>query len=180
MAVLFFGTCSPGFTAGSRQGEPEEAVFTICTPYQDGESAFLQFLSKARKKVRIAIYGFTDPAITATLIDLYKRGIDVQLLMDKTQAAGHTERDQVAALQSAGVPIIIGKSAVHHQLCHVKFCIVDDEWVEDGSWNYSCSANEQDNILNFVHSTKRAAFFDQYWHHIKQDMLLQQKICQSE
>lgn len=145
------------------------SLTTFFTPYQDAESQYLAFLDKAESKVRVAIYGFTDPRICDELIKLKNKGVDVQIVMDKTQAAGTTQRTLVAKLQAAKIPLKIGKSKFN-QIMHCKFTTVDDKMVEDGSWNYSPTASKQDNFLNFSDDPARVKMFNQFWNQIRMDM----------
>lgn len=150
---------------------PSKVYFT---PYDDGLTPYLELLDRAQKNVYIAIYGFTEPAITDKLIELHKRGIQVHIVMDKSQSRGKYQSLQTMALQDAGIDLVIGTSAVHGQIMHDKFTVVDNRYVEVGSWNYTTSATKQDNVLIFSDSSILAAQFMGYWEHIHNDMLAQQ------
>ncbi len=139
-------------------------MLTVFTPYDDVKQPFLDFLNSAQSSVRMCAYGFTDPEICDTLIKLHKRGVDVSIVMDKTQAAGKYQKGLVKRLQKEGIPLFIGKSAVKNQLIHAKFVVIDEDKVEDGSWNYSNSASMQDNTLNFsFNDPDRAKRFTKFW-----------------
>jgi len=145
---------------------------TYLTPYDDAEVRFLQFLDLAKNRCYIASYSITNPHIIEKLIQLHNRGVDVQVLTDKTQAAGKKEQIALAILYENNVPVFVGRS-VAHALMHCKFCVIDDHLVEDGSWNFTASANKEDNILNFVDSKPRAKAFLAYWLKIRRDMVVQ-------
>ena len=100
---------------------------------------------------------------------MHNRGVDVEILTDKTQAAGKREQAVLAVLQENHIAVFAGRS-VDHALMHCKFCVIDDHLVEDGSWNYTTSANKEDNVLNFVDSKERAKEFLVYWLKIRGDM----------
>jgi len=142
---------------------------TYLTPYDDAETRFLQFLDQAKVKCYIASYSITNPNIINKLIQLHDRGVDVEVLTDKTQAAGKRERLALAALEESNIIVFAGRSA-ENALMHCKFCVIDDHLVEDGSWNFTTSANREDNILNFVDSKQRATKFTNYWLKIRSDM----------
>jgi phosphatidylserine/phosphatidylglycerophosphate/cardiolipin synthase-like enzyme len=148
---------------------PVTVVETYLTPYDDVEDRFLQFLDQAKSRCYIASYSITNPDIINKLIQLHDRGVDVEIVTDKTQAAGKREVAAIAALEENHIPVFAGRS-VAHALMHCKFCIIDDHLVEDGSWNFTTSANKEDNILNFIDSKPRAAHFLNYWLKIQQDM----------
>jgi phosphatidylserine/phosphatidylglycerophosphate/cardiolipin synthase-like enzyme len=148
---------------------PEVSVRTYLTPYQDGETHFLQFLDAAKSKCYIASYSITNPNIINKLVQLHSRGVDVEVITDKTQASGRSEQAALMVLQQNRIPLFIGKSA-DNALMHCKFVVVDDYLVEDGSWNFTCSASRQDNVLNFSNSKDRAKQFMDYWLKIRSDM----------
>jgi phosphatidylserine/phosphatidylglycerophosphate/cardiolipin synthase-like enzyme len=145
------------------------AVETYLTPYDNAEARLITFLDLAQRYCYIASYSITNPNIVNKLIQLHSRGVDVQVITDRTQAGGHSEQAAIAALQANGIPVFAGKS-VDHALMHCKFCVIDDHLVEDGSWNFTASANREDNILNFVDSRQRAIQFFNYWLKIKSDL----------
>jgi len=144
---------------------------TIFTPSEQGLPSYLQFLDQAKKSVFIAAYGFTEPSIVDKLIELKeKRGVTVRLVLDRSQSHGTYQRPQIERLRQAGIEVVIGTSPSHGQIMHNKFTVIDYEWVEDGSWNYSRSADFQGNVLNFVHSTERAKNFILTWQYLYNHM----------
>ena len=148
---------------------PPITVETYLTPYDDVEGRFLQFLDSAKSRCYIASYSITNPDVIYKLIQLHNRGVDVEVLTDKTQAAGKREQAALEALEENHISVFAGRS-VAHALMHCKFCVIDDHLVEDGSWNFTTSANKEDNILNFVDSKPRAKMFLSYWLKIQRDM----------
>ena len=148
---------------------PLVALETYITPYDNAENRLLQFLDQAKIRCYIASYSLTNPNIINKLIQLHYRGVDVQAITDRTQAAGRNEQAALAALEANGISIFAGKSVVN-ALMHCKFCVVDDHLVEDGSWNFTVSANREDNILNFADSKERANQFLNYWFRIRSDL----------
>ncbi len=145
------------------------AIETYLTPYDNAEARLIAFLDQAQRYCYIASYSITNPNIVNKLIQLHSRGVDVEVLTDKTQAAGHSEQAALQLLQENHIPVFIGKS-IANALMHCKFCLIDDHLVEDGSWNFTASANREDNILNFVDSKQRAMQFLNYWQKIRSDM----------
>ncbi|MBX9685880.1 MAG: FAM83 family protein [Candidatus Obscuribacterales bacterium] len=170
LALVFSG----GFYAGLKYAEPQtiagngelvavQEIETVFTPYQNGLGAYLNFLSKAKQSVLIACYGFTEADIVDKLIELKNKNVSVKLLLDRSQSAGPYQKVQIERLRKAGIEVVVGTSEKSGQIMHNKFTIVDGEWVEDGSWNYSNSADKQANTQNYVHSKKRAELFTEYW-----------------
>ena len=80
---------------------PPITVETYLTPYDDAESRFLQFLDQAKNRCYIASYSITNPNIIKKLVQLHDRGVDVQVLTDKTQSAGKKEQKTGAGKRGA-------------------------------------------------------------------------------
>lgn len=139
----------------------EEQVYV--SPEEDVVTPFLNLVRSAKKSVHISIFGFHIPQLTDALIDQHNAGVDVSLIFDHSQAQGKAEAPELAKLQAAGVPFLIGTSWVEGQLLHAKVSVIDEEWVEDGSWNYSESASKQDNTFRVTHSPQLAHFYLRNW-----------------
>jgi phosphatidylserine/phosphatidylglycerophosphate/cardiolipin synthase-like enzyme len=144
-------------------------VESYLTPYDNAEARLIAFLDQAQHCCYVASYGITNRNVINKLVELHNRGVDVEVLTDRTQAAGKSENAALTTLAANGISVFAGKS-VDNALMHCKFCVIDDHLVEDGSWNFTASANKQDNILNFVDSRQRAAQFLAYWQKIRKDM----------
>ena len=135
---------------------------TYFSPDDDTTKAYLDFLGTAKHKVRVADYSFNMDAVVELLISLHQKGLDVKLVLDKSQAAGLTEKPEIAKLRAAGVDFVIGTSE-KHKIMHNKFTILDDVWVQSGSWNYTNAASDENNFFDVEHSPFRASKFSAQW-----------------
>jgi len=141
----------------------------MCTPYDDVQTAVLKFLDTAKQQVLVAGYSITNPVIVEKLIELKTKGLDVEVITDTQQAAGASERQAISTMQAYGVQVFIGKSK-YHQLMHCKFIVIDDTASEDGSYNYTKSANYQDNVAHFNDDPELAKQLHSFWNQIKADL----------
>lgn len=116
------------------------------SPDDDLEKAFLDFVQSARRKVRICDYSFNLPALVDLLIEQKSAGLDIGLVLDRSQAAGPTERPQLDRLRAAGVPMVIGTSS-KHKIIHDKYAVIDDEAVLYGSFNFTVAAQSENNFF---------------------------------
>ena len=101
--------------------------------------------------------------LTAELADARLRGVDVIVVLDKSN---RTQRSSVAELaQRAGIPTLIDD---RHAIAHNKIMIIDDRIVITGSYNFSRAA-EKSNAENLViiESAPIARKYQQNWqkHH---------------
>ncbi|MGD0885238.1 MAG: phospholipase D-like domain-containing protein [Thermodesulfovibrionales bacterium] len=116
------------------------SVTSYFSPYDNVEDVVVEHLSNAQTSIHCSLYGITNPNITSTLIDKIGAGVEVSLCLDKTQSAGRYSTHK--KLEKAGADVVIKKVAV---LEHNKFCVIDGKEVIMGSWNFSGSAQKQDN-----------------------------------
>jgi len=147
---------------GVLKGNPEQT--RLVTPYADGLKAFSAFLDTAKTKMRTMIYGATLGVFFDDLISAKVRGIDVKVIFDHTQSAGHAEHPQIQRLLDAGwkdgVDFVIGTSPEAGQIIHIKATWIDSRFVEDGSLNYSPSAFKQINTVTFSDWPDYAVYLD--------------------
>lgn len=173
MLVITFGAGTwYGHSLPKSGVDPQDYIETVFTPYQSGLAAYLNFLDGTKHSLRIASYSLTEESITDKLIELKGRGVkDIIVLVDKSQtlSGGRNktglkyQQEQVQRLRDAGIEVVIGTSQKRGQIMHLKATVRDGEWVEDGSWNYSGSADFQNNNLNIIRSPKRAKLFLENW-----------------
>ncbi len=115
-------------------------VQPLFSPYDKVDDAINAQLLQASKSVHCSLYGITNLRLANDLIAVKKRGADVGVGLDKKQATGKS--DLHAKLQDAGIIIEIKPKNV---LEHNKFCVIDGVTVVMGSWNWTNSAQKQDN-----------------------------------
>jgi phosphatidylserine/phosphatidylglycerophosphate/cardiolipin synthase-like enzyme len=132
------------------------------SPDDDTVSVFLEFVGRAKERILIADYSFNLEPLVDLLIEKKKQGLDVALVLDRSQSAGKTERPELAKLRAAGVPFVVGTSS-EHAIMHDKYCIVDGEWVQYGSWNYTTAAAKESNFFLIEHNPDLAQIFTRNW-----------------
>lgn len=110
-------------------------------------------LSKAKKTIQVQAYSFTNTEIAKALADAKKRGVDVRVVLDKSQ---ETEQYSSATfLANAGIPVHIDRE---FQIAHNKIMIIDGIDIITGSFNFTKSA-ENSNAENclVIHGNKQLA-----------------------
>ena len=115
-------------------------ISSYFSPFDNIEDVVSGLLEAAKTSVHCSLYGITNVRLTADLIALKAKGVDVEIGLDKTQAGGRN--DKHSQLAKAGIRVVIKKTGV---LEHNKFCVVDGDIVIMGSWNWSNGAQRQDN-----------------------------------
>lgn len=106
--------------------------------------AIAKELLSARNEVLVMAYSFTADVITNALIDLHKRGVNVQVVLDKdNEEQGYSD---LRLLLAAGVPTLIDDK---HAIMHNKVMVIDQEIVITGSFNFTNQA-ETSNAENLL------------------------------
>ena len=135
---------------------------TYFSPDDALDQALLDLVKSATSSIRIADYSFNLIPLVDDLIAKHEAGVDVKLVLDRSQAGGKTERLQLNRLEQAGVPFVEGTSE-KHRIMHNKFCVVDNEWVLAGSYNFTSLAESENNYFDIEHSPERAQVFLTQW-----------------
>jgi phosphatidylserine/phosphatidylglycerophosphate/cardiolipin synthase-like enzyme len=94
--------------------------------------------------VLVQAYSFTSAPIAKALLDAHKRGVQVQVILDKSQ---RTEKYSSADfLANQGVLTMIDAT---HAIAHNKVIVIDGETVLTGSFNFTKAAQEKnaENLL---------------------------------
>jgi phosphatidylserine/phosphatidylglycerophosphate/cardiolipin synthase-like enzyme len=133
---------------------------TVCfTPGGNCTNLIVQALGEAKTSILAQAYSFTSAPIAKALIDAHKRGVQVQVILDKSQ---RTEKYSSADfLANQGVPTMIDAS---HAIAHNKVMIIDSETIITGSFNFTKAAQEKnaENVL-IIPDKLLAAQYIQNW-----------------
>ena len=108
------------------------------------------------------VYALTLDRIGDALVDAHKRGIDVKVILDRYNSEEGSEYNK---LLQAGVPVKLHQSP---GLMHNKVAVIDDSVVITGSYNWTGSAeNENDENLLVIRSANISNTyekeFDRIW-----------------
>jgi phosphatidylserine/phosphatidylglycerophosphate/cardiolipin synthase-like enzyme len=97
--------------------------------------------------------------IAKALLDAHKRGVQVQVILDKSQ---RTEKYSSADfLANQGVPTLID---ANHAIAHNKVIVIDGETVVTGSFNFTKAAQEKNaENLVIIRDPGLAAQYTQNW-----------------
>lgn len=135
------------------------AAVTISAGFTDSDSAeplVIKAIQVAQKQILLAAYSFTSKPIAEELLRAHKRGVQVFVVVDKSQAS---ERYTSATfIANAGIPIRIDRK---HAIMHNKFMVIDSRTVQTGSFNYTKSAAER-NAENVIQIDGDAAVVKAY------------------
>lgn len=120
----------------------------VCfTPNKKCQSHIIREINAARESIRLQAFGFTDKAIATALVEAHKRGVDVKLILDKSNVNdGRSAKDYVV---SHGVHVRIDYPT---GIAHNKVIIIDKSTLITGSYNFSENAHKRntENVLVLI------------------------------
>jgi phosphatidylserine/phosphatidylglycerophosphate/cardiolipin synthase-like enzyme len=103
------------------------------------DQQLVSVIDRAHRSIDVAIYDLDLETVTQALVRAARRGVRVRVVMeaDTVNDLGHRFVQQaLTALRAEGIPIVADQ---RRGLMHHKFTVVDGEWVQTGSWNYTHS-----------------------------------------
>ena len=121
--------------------------------------AVVKALDAATTSIVAQAYSFTSAPIAKALVDAHKRGVSIQVILDKSnQTANYSSADFVA---HAGIPTFIDAA---HAIAHNKIMVIDGHTVITGSFNFTKAAEEKnaENLL-IIDDLALAARYIQNW-----------------
>ena len=116
-------------------------------------------LESARTAIRVQAFAFSSRPIAAALKAAHDRGVDVQVVADRSNEryrGGVTD-----LLVASGVPVFVDYAPA---IAHSKVMIVDGHLVVGGSFNYSAAADSRNaENVTFLDSPIVAGWFLANW-----------------
>jgi phosphatidylserine/phosphatidylglycerophosphate/cardiolipin synthase-like enzyme len=140
------------------QEKPQDLM--VCfTPNRLCQQSLLITLKMAKQSIYLQAYAFTDKDIADALIDAKKRGIDVQVILDKSNKTD--KHSKASLLAKNGIKVYIDSPS---GIAHNKVIILDQGTVVNGSYNFSSAAHSRnaENLL-FIKNTELAQRYLKNW-----------------
>ncbi|MSP41291.1 MAG: DUF1669 domain-containing protein [Deltaproteobacteria bacterium] len=152
-----------------------EMVVQACFSPQGKCSAhILRAIEQAQKELLVAVYAFTNDDLAIALVQAKKRGVVVQVVVDREFDAAN-DKSKSKFIEGQKIPLrrLSGlKTKIFEKdagLMHQKFAVIDRRMVLTGSYNWTHSADNfnDENLLLFrdagpLAEEYRKAFF-QLW-----------------
>jgi phosphatidylserine/phosphatidylglycerophosphate/cardiolipin synthase-like enzyme len=106
--------------------------------------AIVDAINRAKSDVLIQAYSFTSPEIAKALVDAHRRGVNVEIILDKSNRSPKYSVADFAG--HMGIPTFIDAK---HAIAHDKVMIIDRNIVATGSFNFTRAA-ENNNAENLI------------------------------
>jgi len=130
------------------------------SPNGGSTNLVIKVIHSAKTSIRVLAYSFTSAPIAKALVEAHQRGVDVQVVVDKSQKS--TKYTSATFVANAGIPIRIDSK---HAIAHNKVIIVVGHTVQQGSFNYTKAAeqNNGENVLVNWNNPKLAEVYLKDW-----------------
>lgn len=152
-SLLWLAGCTP--PASIPQG-----VQVYFSPNGGATQAVVTALDQATNTVLVQAYSFTSAPIAQALVDARRRGVTVQVILDKSQRTEkYSEADFLVHNQ---IPTLID---AEHAIAHNKIIVIDGYLVLTGSFNFTKAAEEHnaENLL-VINDPTLASRYLENWH----------------
>jgi len=157
-AIAGSGQLRPAITADNVQTQVFFSPRGGCT------EAVVSTLSQAKSEILVQAYSFTSAPIAKALVDAHKRGVHVQIILDRSQRKEKYSSADFTA--HAGIPTYIDTA---HAIAHNKVMIIDKSVLITGSFNFTKAAEEKnaENLL-VLRSKELARGYIENWERHKE------------
>ena len=107
-------------------------------------------IATAKKTLLVQAYSFTSAPIAKAVVDAKKRGIDVKVILDKSQFSQKYSSSKF--LMSQNIPVWDDSKVA---IAHNKVMVIDSKTVITGSFNFTKSAQNKnaENVIVISDST---------------------------
>lgn len=158
--IIFFILLVGGvFSCGSNS--QEGAIIEVrFSPGGNCTNFVIENLAKAQKTILVQAYYLTSKNIADALIEAHQRGVEVNLLVDRSQVT--SGRSQVRHIREQGIAVAIDQVP---GIAHNKVIIIDDQYVLTGSFNWTQAAETRnaENLL-LIKDAKINSIYKAAWY----------------
>jgi phosphatidylserine/phosphatidylglycerophosphate/cardiolipin synthase-like enzyme len=157
LLVIFITLASPLAIASSPSASEIEVTFS---PNGGATEAIVSLIGEAKKSIRVAACIFTSKEIAQALLDAHKRGVDVQVVLDKLNNS--MKYSSAPFLLNGGV---LTRINYKYAIMYNKFMVIDDVTVQTGSFSYTYNAEHKnaENVIILRNNPDVAARYLQEW-----------------
>ena len=130
--VLLLGCSNSQATELTLNNTPAQVYFS---PNGGATDAVVKEAGRAKSEILVQAYSFTGKDIAKALVDAHKRGVHVEVILDKSDKS--QKYSAADFTHNMGIPTYID---AQHAIAHNKIMIIDKETVITGSFNFTKAA----------------------------------------
>jgi phosphatidylserine/phosphatidylglycerophosphate/cardiolipin synthase-like enzyme len=130
------------------------------SPNRGATNMIIKAINEATSSIEVAAYSFTSAPIAKALLQAKRRGVNVQIILDKSQASHGYSASKYFANNGFATRIDI-----KHAIFHDKVIIIDDKTVITGSFNFTKAAETKnaENVLILRDNPELAKLYLKDW-----------------
>src|SRR5208283_4105172 len=158
--LLIFALPVTGFSKNlTLTNAPTQVYFS---PRGGCTEAIVKALNKAKFEVLVQAYSFTSKDIAQALVDAHKRGVHVDIIIDKSNRNKKGKYSAADFTAHMGIPTFVD---AEHAIAHNKVMIIDGDVVVTGSFNFTKAAenNNAENLI-IIQSKELAKIYNDNWY----------------
>lgn len=163
LTVLFILSALPCHLAAAEVVLNNTPARVYFSPDGGATKAITRQIDQAVREVLVQAYLFTSRPIQSALARAQKRGVEVEVIMDRDE---QKDRKYVAAraLKAGGATVWLDD---RHACAHNKLIIIDRETVITGSFNFTYAAESKnaENVLIITSQDLAGLYTDNYLKH---------------
>ncbi len=136
------------------------APTVVCfSPEGQCSRSIIRAIDSAKTQILVQAYSFTSSRIAKALLKAHKRGINVEVILDKSHLGDNYS--SATFLANSSIRTYIDQA---HNIAHNKIMIIDSDTVVTGSFNFTRAADEQnaENVL-IIKSEELAKLYVANW-----------------
>ena len=138
------------------------------SPEDQLDKRLIEQIEKENKSIHVCVYTFTHRAIVNALIDAKKRGVEVEVIVNRLAVKN---KSPLQKLVEAGISVFVWdgdrskRKNAHKPLMHNKFCVFGMDKVWTGSFNFTYEASKihQENALVIQDASLASAYKGQFY-----------------
>jgi len=142
--LILLAVTSAAFAKNKAVTLPTSDIQVYFSPNGGCTEAIISAISKAKSEILVQAYSFTSAPIAKALVEAHKRGVHVEVVLDKRQRK--EKYTSATFLANMKIPTYIDSA---HAIAHNKIIIIDKKTVITGSFNFSKAAEDKnaENLL---------------------------------
>jgi phosphatidylserine/phosphatidylglycerophosphate/cardiolipin synthase-like enzyme len=137
-------SCAHSQSSAPQSSQALPPVQVYFSPKGGCTEACVKEIDNARKMILVQAYSFTSAPIAKALVEAHNRGVDVRVILDKSQRG--EKYSSADFVRHAGIQTFIDAK---HAIAHNKVMVIDGETVITGSFNFTKAA-EENNAENML------------------------------
>jgi phosphatidylserine/phosphatidylglycerophosphate/cardiolipin synthase-like enzyme len=153
-------TVAPTVAGPAIQGRSAGTVLAVYfSPNGGATGAVVEALGRAREHVLVIAYTFTSAPIARALVEAHRRGVVVEVILDRKEA--RKQYSSADFLAHMDIPTFVDGA---HAITHDKVMVIDGHVVITGSFNFTTAAERQnaENLL-IIHDDSLAKRYADNW-----------------